>query len=47
MADKKNQLSNRAYVGIGKKEIVRFKKVMEKPREIFLVPELEKALDRL
>ena len=45
--DKDKRLSNRAYFVIDKEGIVRFKKVMEKPREILPVPELEKALEGL
>lgn len=45
--DKDKRLSNRAYFVIDKEGIVRFKKVMEKPREILPTPELEKALEGL
>lgn len=45
--DKDKRLSNRAYFVIDKEGIVRFKKIMEKPREILPVPELEKALEGL
>lgn len=45
--DKDKRLSNRAYFVIDKEGIVRFKKAMEKPREILPVPELEKALEGL
>jgi hypothetical protein len=45
--DKNKRLSNRAYFVIDKEGIVRFKKVMEKPREILPVLELEKALEGL
>jgi len=42
--DKDKRLSNRAYFIIDKEGIVRFKKVMENPREILPAPELEHAL---
>jgi len=42
--DKEKRLSNRAYFIIDKQGIVRFKKVMENPREILPAPELEQAL---
>jgi peroxiredoxin len=42
--DKEKRLSNRAYFIIDKQGIVRFKKVMESPREILPAPELEQAL---
>jgi peroxiredoxin len=42
--DKDKRLSNRAYFIIDKQGIVRFKKVMENPREILPAPELEHAL---
>jgi mycoredoxin-dependent peroxiredoxin len=42
--DKDKRLSNRAYFIIDKQGIVRFKKVMESPREILPAPELEHAL---
>jgi peroxiredoxin len=42
--DKDKRLSNRAYFIIDKEGIVRFKKVMESPREILPAPELEHAL---
>lgn len=42
--DKDKRLSNRAYFIIDKQGIVRFKKVMENPREIVPVQELEQAL---
>ena len=42
--DKDKRLSNRAYFIIDKQGIVRFKKVMENPREILPVQELEQAL---
>src|SRR5216684_6813648 len=42
--DKEKRLSNRAYFIIDKQGIVRFKKVMENPREILPAPELEHAL---
>ena len=45
--DKEKRLSNRAYFVIDKQGIVRFKKVMENPREILPAPELEKALEGL
>lgn len=45
--DKEKRLSNRAYFVIYKEGIVRFKKIMEKSREILPVPELEKALEGL
>lgn len=45
--DREKRLSNRAYFVIDKQGIVRFKKVMENPREILPVPELEKALEEL
>jgi peroxiredoxin len=45
--DKDKRLSNRAYFVIDKEGIVRFKKIMERPREILPVPELEKALEGL
>jgi peroxiredoxin len=45
--DKDKRLSNRAYFVIDKEGVVRFKKIMEKPREILPVPELEKALEGL
>ena len=45
--DNEKRLSNHAYFVINKERIVRFKKVMGKPREILPVPELEKALERL
>lgn len=45
--DKDKRLSNRAYFVIDKEGIVRFKKAMEKPRELLPVPELEKALVRI
>ena len=45
--DKEKRLSNRAYFVIDKQGIVRFKRVMENPREILPAPELEKALVEL
>jgi peroxiredoxin len=42
--DKEKRLSNRAYFIIDKQGIVRFKKVMESPREILPAPELEQTL---
>jgi len=45
--NKETRLSNRAYFVIDKQGIVRFKKVMENPREILPAPELEKALEGL
>jgi len=45
--DKEKRLSNRAYVIIDKQGIVRFKRVMENPREILPAPELEQALAEL
>ena len=42
--DKEKRLSNRAYFIIDKEGIVRFKRVMENPREILPAPELEQAL---
>jgi peroxiredoxin len=45
--DKEKRLSNRAYFIIDKQGVVRFKKVMENPREILPVQELEKALAEL
>jgi len=42
--DQEKRLSNRAYFVIDKQGIVRFKRVMENPREILPAPELEKAL---
>ncbi len=42
--DKDKRLSNRAYFIIDKQGIVRFRKVMENPREILPAPELEQAL---
>jgi hypothetical protein len=45
--DKDKWLSNRACFVIDKEGIVQFKKVMEKPREILSVLELEKALEGL
>ena len=45
--DQEKRLSNRAYFVIDKQGIVRFKRVMENPREILPAPELEKALAEL
>jgi peroxiredoxin len=42
--DKEKRLSNRAYFIIDKQGIVRFKRVMESPREILPAQELEQAL---
>ena len=42
--DKEKRLSNRAYFVIDKQGVVRFKKVMENPREILPAQELEQAL---
>src|ERR1043166_1933679 len=42
--DKDKRLSNRAYFIIDKEGIVRFKKIMESPREILPTAELERAL---
>jgi len=45
--DQEKRLSNRAYFIIDKQGIVRFKKVMENPREILPPQELEQALTDL
>jgi peroxiredoxin len=45
--DKEKRLSNRAYFIIDKQGIVRFKKVMENPREILPTQDLEKAVEGL
>lgn len=45
--DKEKQLSNRAYFIIDKQGQVRFAKVMDNPREILPVQELEQALAAL
>lgn len=42
--DKEKRLSNRAYFIIDKDGIVRFKRIMENPREILPTAELERAL---
>jgi peroxiredoxin len=45
--DKDKRLSNRAYFIIDKEGIVRFKRLMESPREILPTSELERALAEL
>lgn len=45
--DKEKRLSNRAYFVIDKEGVVRFKKVMENPREVLPVTELEQAVEGL
>jgi peroxiredoxin len=42
--DKEKRLGGRAYFIIDKEGIVRFKRIMENPREILPTPELERAL---
>lgn len=45
--DQEKRLSNRAYFIIDKQGVVRFKRVMENPREILPIPELAKALEEI
>jgi peroxiredoxin len=45
--DKDKRLSNRAYFIVDKEGLVRFKRIMDNPREILPTAELERALAEL